>query len=429
MALFGMSKKEKEEKEALLSQIASLQLQLSPEQRQVNNLKGEIETLMQQKAQLDASCSQAAAQLRSLYESVSTLKKQVVILEDEILYQDFGLYRPLYDFATSDQYKQKLEQVRQQQKDLISNKHACDFSNDFSLNGSKSQGRKMVNDNVKQILRSFNTECENAIDRVKFNNIDSMRARIQKSYDALNKLNSAMMISITRQFLNLKFAELDLAVEYALKKQEEKEAARQAREELREQQKLETEIRAAREKIDKERKHYTKAINDLEKRISLASPDELPALQAKRELLSAEIQALDDEEKQIDYREQNAKAGYVYIISNIGAFGENVFKIGMTRRLEPMDRIDELGDASVPFRFDVHALIFSNDAPKLEGALHREFDSRKINMVNGRKEFFRVTLDEIKTAVNRNYDKTVDFISLPSAEEYRQSEAMRKQQI
>lgn len=146
-------------------------------------------------------------------------------------------------------------------------------------------------------------------------------------------------------------------------------------------------------------------------------------LEKKEEIenqLSNLQQALDD----VDYREANQKAGYVYVISNIGAFGENVYKIGMTRRLDPMERVDELGDASVPFNFDVHAMIFSEDAPKLEAALHKAFEDRKLNMVNTRREFFRVTLDEIEAVVKANYDKTVEFIKIPPAEQYRQSLAL-----
>ena len=129
--------------------------------------------------------------------------------------------------------------------------------------------------------------------------------------------------------------------------------------------------------------------------------------------------------KDVDYRAANERAGYVYVISNIGAFGEGVYKIGMTRRLEPKDRIDELGGASVPFRFDIHALIFSDDAPKLETALHNAFADKRVNMVNGRKEFFHVSLKEIEQVVRENYDKTVDFKYLPDAEQYRESMKMR----
>ena len=128
----------------------------------------------------------------------------------------------------------------------------------------------------------------------------------------------------------------------------------------------------------------------------------------------------------LDYREANHRAGYVYIISNIGAFGENIYKIGMTRRLEPEARIAELSGASVPFRFDIHAMIFSNDAPKLEAALHNAFADRKMNLVNGRKEFFMVTLEEIKKVVQENHDKTVEFLNDADAQQYRESEMMRK---
>lgn len=131
----------------------------------------------------------------------------------------------------------------------------------------------------------------------------------------------------------------------------------------------------------------------------------------------------------IDYRQANAKAGYVYVISNIGAFGEDVYKIGMTRRLEPQERIDELGSASVPFNFDVHAMIFSDNAPALEAALHRAFEDKKVNMVNHRREFFHVTLDEIKKVVRENYDKTVEFVDVPDADQYRASVKIREEKI
>ena len=147
----------------------------------------------------------------------------------------------------------------------------------------------------------------------------------------------------------------------------------------------------------------------------------------KKEEIIQSLSDIDTKIKDIDYREANQKAGYVYVISNVGSFGENIYKIGMTRRLEPQDRVDELGDASVPFKFDVHAMIFSDNAPALEAALHRAFEDRKLNMVNTRREFFYVTLDEIKQVVKENFDKTVEFIDFPDAEQYRTSLKMREQ--
>lgn len=143
-------------------------------------------------------------------------------------------------------------------------------------------------------------------------------------------------------------------------------------------------------------------------------------------LLEVELDNINSKLADIDYRQKNQKAGYVYIISNIGAFGENIYKIGMTRRLEPEERIHELSDASVPFNFDIHAMIFSEDAPALENALHKAFEDKKVNMMNSRKEFFNVTLDEIKNVVKNNFDKSVDFIDIAPAEQYRETQRMKK---
>lgn len=162
--------------------------------------------------------------------------------------------------------------------------------------------------------------------------------------------------------------------------------------------------------------------------IAEAPQEEQAALAAKKEELENQLKKIDKEFKDVDYREANQKAGYVYVISNIGAFGENVYKIGMTRRLVPEDRVDEFGDASVPFDFDIHAMIFSDDAPKLEAALHNAFADRKLNLVNQRREFFRVSLDEIEKVVHENFDGTPNFTYIAPAEQYRQSLKMREQQ-
>jgi hypothetical protein len=145
------------------------------------------------------------------------------------------------------------------------------------------------------------------------------------------------------------------------------------------------------------------------------------AIEDKIAEVREKFHALEDEEKVVDYREKNAKAGYVYIISNIGAFGENIYKIGMTRRLDPYERIYELGDASVPFVFDVHAMIFSDDAPSLEAKLHGHFEAHRLNKINNRKEFFRANLVEIESVLRKNYDRVFDLIQYAPAEQYRES--------
>ena len=406
----------------LKSDIDELKTQLTPEQQDVAILTTQLAELERQKSKDESAIAKLLSELASLNKELDEKKKEIVQLDDEILYQSFSLYRPIYDFSNSEKYKDRLEVVRQKQKMLIKNNAATDILETWVVDGSVAKGKKMTNDITKQMLRIFNVECENAIGRVKFNNFDSMRSRIVKSHDSINKLNAHAKLSINSQYLELKLEELNLAIEYAMKKQEEKEEQKRIREERREQIKLEKEIEEARKRIEKEQTHYANALLQIERQIFEYTNDEQKAVleEKKKEILS-QIDRLDIEMKDVDYREKMPKAGYVYVISNIGAFGENIYKIGMTRRLDPQERIDELGDASVPFRFDVHAMIFAEDAPKLESALHRTFDGRRINLMNNRKEFFRVTLDEIKDVICINFDKTVEFTDIPEAADYRQS--------
>ena len=416
------------QKDSLINQlnqsITNLKEQLRPEHNDIAILTKQLD-LKQEYKQEESKLSSFQENVADVENKLTELRKDYIELDEEILYQSYSLFKPMYDFASSEEYKEKLEEIRSQQKEMIRNKTAATCSTKWTVDGSEAKGRKVTNDNIKMLLRCFNTDCENAIDRVKYNNIESMRARINKSYESLNKLGISNKITISPVYLRLKLDELSLAIEYAIKKQDEKEEQKRIRQEMREQAKLEKELEEARKNIDKEKKHYSNALDKLNSQLEgmLSDDQKNDLLEKKAEIedqLSNLQKALDD----VDYREANQKAGYVYIISNIGAFGENVYKIGMTRRLDPMERVDELGDASVPFNFDVHAMIFSEDAPKLEAALHRAFEDRKLNMVNTRREFFHVTLDEIESVVKANYDKTVEFIKIPPAEQYRQSLAM-----
>lgn len=394
----------------------------------INKLEDSLLKVKESEKELQAINSEITkkkSELQSLIYQIRTKQKEIINLDDEITMQGFGIYNPIYKFANSEQYKDKLKSIRQEQKNLIKNKSATSIPDYFTLDGSATKGKALVNDNVKQILRSFNNECDILINNVKFNNIDNSKKRIKKSFEQLNKMNSRMQIRLKTSYLKLKLDELNLAHEYALKKQEEKEAQKEERERLREEAKLRKEIEEARKAAEKEKTHYQNALQKLLSQLE-KSPDDVELIKKKDEL-EKQLGAIAENLKEIDYREANKRAGYVYIISNIGSFGENVYKIGMTRRLEPMDRVNELGDASVPFNFDVHAMIFSDDAPALETALHKAFENKKVNMINTRREFFAVTLDEIKTVIKANFDKTVDFVNLPEAEQYRKTLMLKKQ--
>ena len=194
-------------------------------------------------------------------------KKEIIVLDEEILLESFALYKPKFKFQTSEEYKLRLDACREKQKQLIKDGIAVTANENWTVNNSKSEGRKMVNDMKKLLLRSFNNECDYCVDNVKFNNMEVNEKRIEKSFEELNKLGRIMQASISDAYKKLKYEELYLAFEYQQKKQEEKEEQKRAREELREQQKLEQEIRQAREKIAKEKKHFIQAISELKSKL------------------------------------------------------------------------------------------------------------------------------------------------------------------
>lgn len=420
----------------LSKRYADAQSLLTPEMQDAHKLQLLVDSLHEEessahknldemKAEAEKAVAKKQTDLNSIEKQISEKKKQLICMDDEILVQEFGLYTPQYDFASALDYKEELSQIRQVQKDLIKEKEAVLGNTEWTVNNSKAKGKKMVSDTQKLLLRAFNTECDDLINRVKYNNFDVTLDRIYKSAETITKLGSVMNISISQKYLDAKVKELRLAFEYREKKQQEKEEQKMARAEQREQAKLQREIEEQRKKVEKEQTHYQTAYEKL--KLQLEQNPEDKDLLEKKEQLENHLSDIDKALCDIDYRQANMRAGYVYIISNIGAFGKDIYKIGMTRRLDPQDRVDELGDASVPFNFDVHAMIFSDDAPALEAALHRAFEDRKLNMVNQRREFFNVTLDEIKEVIKKNFDKTVEFVDVPDAEQYRISQKMRSE--
>lgn len=394
----------------VVTDIVTTKKTLTELQNQVTDLKRHSETLQAQIKEQD-----------SLIEKKSA---EIIILDDEINVQSFGLYTPRFPFASSTDYKEALAKIRNMQKEMIRNKTATSSNTNWFVNDSRVKGAKMVLDLQKLLLRAFNTECDELISKVKYTNFDASLKKLYAIAESISKMTaSSVNITINSRYIDLKVKELRLAFEFAQKKQEEKEALRELKAQEREAAKLQKEIAEQRKAIYKEQSHYERALDSLQKQL-LKNPDDPDLLQKKEDIMT-ELQNIEKSLTDIDYREANQRAGYVYIISNIGAFGENVYKIGMTRRLDPQERVDELGDASVPFNFDVHAMIFSDDAPALESALHKAFEDRKLNMVNARREFFNVTLEEIKEVVKNNYDKTVEFIDVADATQFRISQKMR----
>ena len=207
--------------------------------------------------------------------------------------------------------------------------------------------------------------------------------------------------------------------------QAEKDLLRKQREREKEERKLQQELRNEQKKYEKDEKHFLKAHDEVEEKISNSKDEaEIASLKIELEELQKQLEEIREKKQKLTDRAENPTAGYVYIISNIGSFGKNVFKIGVTRRLEPLERINELGSASVPFKFDVHALIFSDDAFKLEAELHNHFANQRVNMVNNRKEYFKITIDDVKKALEEYKNLTFDFHEFSDAIEYRESQKM-----
>lgn len=329
-----------------------------------------------------------------------------------------------YDTLTSEGCKNELSVMKAKEKELINSK-ICFVVTDSD--GTKSQ----ISNNIKQIVRCFNAECDNVLLNMSAKSIDASRNKINRSFESLNNLFKTDGIFMTDDLLQLKLKELDLVYTYELKKEQEKEQQRAIKEQMIEEEKVRREIERQKAKIEKDQSqcsnevkrlmiYMQKTQNDAEKQLYI---DKIKELEEK-------LKQLESDKESVLEREANARAGYVYIISNIGSFGENVYKIGMTRRLEPMDRVKELGSASVPFEFDVHAMIFSDDAPALETALHQRFEKRSVNRVNLRKEFFRVSLDEIESVVKERYNNTVTFVRIPVAKEYNETlEILKKEKM
>ena len=340
------------------------------------------------------------------------LKTEISILEDDLDMIEFGVYKSHFDFDTSEHYKEKIKDIRKQQKEAIKNKTAIVAHKEWTIDGSRAAGRASENQYKRMMLRAFNNECDASILKVRWNNMSTMEKRIEKAFDAINKLGTKMVIDIQDSYLNLKLEELHLAYEYQEKKHEEKEEQREIREQMREEEKLNREVEKAKKDAEREEKALEKAKKELES----AHGEESAKLQAQIKELQ---DALDNSKRAIS-RAQLTKSGHVYVISNIGSFGTDIYKIGMTRRLEPMLRVKELGDASVPFSFDVHAMIYSDNAPELEKKLHNSFDSSRVNMVNRRKEYFKTTLIEIEKIVIKE-DAKIEFTKIAEAKEYNQT--------
>ena len=379
---------------------------------------------------LQSSFEEQKATLTAEYQKYKSvydqLKAELATLEESLEMTSFGLYKPHYDYDTSERYKSELDARRERQKFLIKNEQAAICEIQWQVDGSVTKGKRQTKELIKLLLRAFNNECDAAMLKVKWNNAKQMEQRVIKAHEAINKLGTTQRTYITRDYLGLKLEELYLTHEYHVKRNEEQEEQKRIREQIREEERAQKEFEKAQKAAESEERRYATALEKARKEVQKAKGEELGSLNEQIAELERQLTEAKTQKERAISRAQLTKSGYVYVISNVGSFGENVYKIGMTRRMDPMDRVKELGDASVPFQFDVHAMIDSDNAPELEKRLHNHFASKRVNLVNMRKEFFNVSLDEIANEVNNNNGQ-IEFTLLAEAREFRETEALRKE--
>lgn len=370
--------------------------------------KSEPQSLMKIDQRLALVEAENAA-LRARLESAGANADNVIILDDERVLQDVGIYRYHHPLENALAYRERLDTISTRIAEMVKAGCAIEVSNMFTFDGSLAKGRAMTSDLAKLMLRAYNAEAENVTRTLRAGNVVIAIKRLDAARTAIAKLGKMMEMRISDEFHAVRIEEIELTADYLMKKEEEREAARAERERLREERKVELELAAARESLEKERSHLLTVIEKV--RVSGSNDAEL-----ERKLADIDTAiALND------FRAANIRAGYVYVISNRGAFGEHVVKIGLTRRLEPQDRIDELGDASVPFRFDVHAIFFSENAVSLETELHKHFESRRVNRANNRKEFFFASPADVRTVLSEKLGNLLNFTEHAESIDYLQS--------
>ncbi|MBO8559496.1 DUF4041 domain-containing protein [Staphylococcus aureus] len=354
--------------------------------------------------------------ISSIEEGTKELEHITSYLNDELFKYDIELTYP-FDLVEVDssQINTYIKKLQMKEKELLNLEEVKIFN-------VSTENKRHQNAQAKQIIRLFNAETSQLINKVNSKNIESMQNKIFKSYEGINKIFETDNVRIPETLLDIKLEMLDLMHKYQVKIEDEKIIRREERARLKEIEQAEKEMEKKLKELDKDIRHHNNEIKKLT--MCLNNTD----LQVEKELYIEKIRELDQslkdlnsERENVEDRKDNAQSGFVYIISNIGSFGENVYKIGVTRRLEPMDRINELSSASVPFEFDVHALIFSENAFELESKLHEYFKKYKVNKVNGRKEFFKVNINEIKDKVLSEHNSTVQFIDEPKAIQYRET--------
>jgi len=431
-------RKERDETRLQLDRIAGMARQLTlevsqfrSEQKRLQELQSySVFQLEERRSQLEAEIvaqqnrlsrerSEAEIALDAVNKELRRARLEIAQTEEAALLQEVGVYQYRHPLSDAVAYSNALKSIEQSIKAMtLKDGGAVLAASEWTVNGSVKEGRAMTREYSKLMLRAFNAEAESLVRWLKPYKLEAALDRLKKSAETIERLGKTMRIRISDAYFGLRAKELELTADFLQKQAEQRELERQERERLREEQKAQREIEAERSRLAKERQHHANALQ------ALTEKGDEKAAARLREQLEEVDKAIAD----MDYRAANVRAGYVYLISNIGSFGEKMVKLGLTRRLNPMDRIRELSDASVPFNFDIHALFFSKDAVGIETAMHQRLSHVRVNLVNRRREFFRATPAEVKAHLSELAGELLEFQEEAEALEYRQTIRMRPQE-
>ena len=365
----------------------------------------------QEITQLKITKTEIEKEISAVRQELSNLKASLIETEEIAILQEVGIYQYTTILESSVGYAEKIKEIEAEiKKRNLADGGAIKAANEWIVNGSASEGRKVIKEFSKLMLRAYNGEVDDAIRTLKPYKMKAAIDRVDKVEKSIEKLGKTMSITIDDAYHQLRISEIKLTADYLEKKEEEKEKQKEEKLRLKEEEKAQKEFEREKEKLNKELMHHqiilTKANESGDAKVIAEENQKI-----------AEIQSGIDG---VEERSANIRTGYVYVISNIRSFGEEVMKIGLTRRYDPAERIQELSDASVPFKFDTHALIFSTDAVSLEKQLHQELEKLRVNKVNLRKEFFKVTPNIVKELLTKlSTENILTFNEKAEAPEWR----------
>lgn len=332
------------------------------------------------------------SELVSINNEIVEAKNSLIETQEIAMLQEVGVYQYTSILESSEGYADKIAEIKTRIKARnATNGGAINGVQGWTVNGSKTEGAKMVKEFSKLMLRAYNGEVDDAIRTLKPFKLQAAVDRVNKVEQSIEKLGKTMQIEINDSYHNLRIEEIRLTADFLARKEEEKEKQKEERLRLKEEEKAQKEFEKEKEKLNKELMHHQAV---------LAKADETGNVKVAEEA-KAKIAEVESSISGVEERVANIRTGYVYVISNIGSFGESILKVGLTRRIDPEERIQELSDASVPFKFDTHAIIFSADAVSLEKQLHQELEKFRLNKVNARKEFFNTSPAFVKELLTK----------------------------